>query len=329
MYLPVSAAVALLMTVLTTVFWGSWANSFKVTRNYPFPLFYWDYIFGVVLCALIFAFTLGSHGSAGEPFLDNLQTADHSDLVMALVGGAVFNIANLLLVAATDIAGLAVAFPLAIGIAMVEGVVLSYALQPAGNIVYLGLGVVLAVAAVLFNARAYSALSAQAAGHKSTSRKGIIVSLVSGVLMGGWAPFVTRAMTHGHVMTPYSVTVLFAVGAFLCNLVVNPYFMKRPLHGDPVSFSGYWQAGTRNHLLGLVGGIAWGIGGSFNLIAAGLVGIPISYAIGQAGPLVAASWGIFVWHEFTGAPKVAWRSLQYMFALYIAAIVLLALAYNG
>jgi glucose uptake protein len=329
MYLPASASVALLLTILTTVFWGSWANSFKVTRKYPFPLFYWDYVLGVILCSLIFAFTLGSHGGAGEPFLTNLQASDHSDWVMALIGGAVFNIANLLLVAATDIAGLAVAFPLAIGIAMVEGVVLSYALQPAGNIVFLGLGVALAIAAVLFNARAYSALSGQAADHKSTSRKGIIVSLVSGVLMGGWAPFVTRAMTHGHVMTPYSVTVLFAVGAFLCNLVVNPYFMKRPLHGDPVSFSGYWRAGSRNHLLGLLGGIAWGIGGSFNLIAAGLVGIPISYAIGQAAPLVAATWGIFVWHEFTGAPKPAWRALQWMFVLYIAAIGLLALAYTG
>jgi glucose uptake protein len=329
MYLPGSASIALLLTILTTVFWGSWANSFKVTRSYPFPLFYWDYVLGVILCSLGFAFTLGSHGSSGEPFLANLQASDRSDWFMALIGGAVFNIANLLLVAATDIAGLAVAFPLAIGIAMVEGVVLSYALQPAGNILYLGLGVVLAIAAVLFNARAYKALDAQAADHQSTSRKGIIVSLISGVLMGGWAPFVTRAMTHGHVMTPYSVTVLFGIGAFLCNLVVNPYFMKRPLHGDPVSFSGYWRAGARNHLLGLVGGIAWGIGGSFNLIAAGLVGIPISYAIGQASPLIAATWGIFVWHEFTGAPKLAWRSLQWMFALYVAAIGLLALAYTG
>ena len=329
MYLPGSASVALLLTVLTTVFWGSWANSFKVTRNYPFPLFYWDYVLGVIVCALAFAFTLGSHGSTGEPFLVNLQAADRSNWIMALIGGAVFNIANLLLVAATDIAGLAVAFPLAIGIAMVEGVMLSYALQPAGNILYLGLGVVLAIAAVLFNARAYNALGSQNADHKSTSRKGITVSLISGVLMGGWAPFVTRAMTHGHTMTPYSVTVLFAIGAFLCNLFVNTYFMKRPLHGDPVSFSGYWRAGSRNHLLGLLGGIAWGFGGSFNLIAAGLVGIPISYAIGQAAPLVAATWGIFVWHEFTGAPKLAWRSLQWMFALYIAAIGLLALAYNG
>jgi glucose uptake protein len=329
MYLPATASVALLLTILTTVFWGSWANSFKITRNYAFPLFYWDYVLGVVICAFGFAFTLGSHGDAGEPFLTNLMTTDHSNWAMALIGGAVFNVANLLLVAATDIAGLAVAFPLAIGIAMVEGVLLSYVLQPAGNPIFLAVGVLLAIAAVLFNARAYSALGGEAAEHKATSRKGIVVSLISGVLMGGFAPFVTRAMTHGHVMTPYTVSVLFGIGAFLCCLVVNVYFMKRPLHGDPVSFSGYWAAGTRNHLLGLLGGIAWGIGGSFNFIAAGLVGIPISYAIGQAAPLVAASWGIFVWGEFNGAPKPAWRALRWMFALYIAAIGSLALAYNA
>lgn len=326
MYLPGSVSVALLLTILTTVFWGSWANSFKIARNYAFPLFYWDYVLGVMLCSFGFAFTLGSHGSSGEPFLANMARSDHSNWVFALIGGAVFNVANLLLVAATDIAGLAVAFPIAIGIAMVEGVVLSYALQPTGSILFLGVGVVLAVAAVLFNARAYRVKNTGAA--QSASAKGIAVSVISGVLMGAFAPFVTRAMTHGNVMTPYSVAALFSVGAFLCCFVVNIYFMKRPLHGPAVDFSGFWKAGTRNHLAGILGGVAWGVGGCFNFIAAGLVGVPISYAIGQAAPLVAASWGVFAWGEFTGAPKPAWRALQVMFGLYVAAIASVALAYN-
>ena len=145
--------------------------------------------------------------------------------------------------------------------------------------------------------------------------------------MGAFAPFVTRAMTHGHALTPYGVSALFSVGAFLCCFVANVYFMKRPIQGQPVAFSGYWSAAARNHLFGILGGIAWGLGGCFNFIAAGLVGVPISYAIGQSAPLIAAAWGVFVWREFAGAQRSAWVSLGWMFVLYIAAIAMIARAY--
>jgi glucose uptake protein len=325
MYLPGGFSEALLLTILSAVFWGSWANTYKGTKQYPFELFYWDYILGVVLCTFVFAFTLGSHGSTGESFVENLHAADPANLLYALVAGAIFNVANLLLVAAVDIAGLAIAFPLSIGIAVVEGVVLSYAIQPKGNIAFLACGIAFAIAAVLFDARAYETLTTKAAA----SRVGIVVSLISGVLMGGFAPFVTTAMTRGHPLTCYSVAALFSVGALLCSFIANVYFMKHPIRGAPVSFSGYWRASARNHLLGLLGGIAWGIGGCFNFIAAGFVGVPISYAIGQSAPLIAASWGVFVWHEFANAPKRAWVSLRWMFVLYIAAICLIAYAHNG
>jgi glucose uptake protein len=325
MYLPGSFSAALLLTVLSAVFWGSWANTFKGAKNYAFELFYWDYIVGVVLSSFAFALTLGSHGSTGEPFVANLGHAEWMNWAFALIAGAIFNLANLLLVAAIDIAGLAIAFPIAIGIAVVEGVVLSYMLQPKGNILFLGFGIALAIAAVLFDARAYRTLENRTAA----SHKGIVISVISGVLMGAFAPFVTRAMTHGHVLTPYSVAALFSVGALLCCFVANVYFMKHPIRGAPVSFVGYWQAGVRNHLLGVLGGMAWGIGGCFNFIAAGFVGVPISYAIGQSAPLIAAAWGVFVWREFAGAPTTAWTALRWMFVFYIAAISLIALAYDG
>jgi glucose uptake protein len=325
MYLPGDFSAALLLTILSAVFWGSWANTYKGTKHYSFELFYWDYILGVVLCTFVFAFTLGSHGNTGESFMENLHRADPANLVYALIAGAVFNVANLLLVAAVDIAGLAIAFPISIGIAVVEGVVLSYAIQSKGNLPFLACGIAFALAAVLFNARAYRTLKTTA----PTSRVGIVVSVVSGVLMGGFAPFVTRAMTRGHALTCYSVAALFSVGALLCCFIANVYFMRRPIQGAPVSFSAYWQASLRNHLLGVLGGIAWGIGCSFNFIAAGFVGVPISYAIGQSAPLMAASWGVFVWHEFANAPRRAWISLLWMFVLYIAAVSLIALAYNG
>jgi glucose uptake protein len=325
MYLPQSFSAALSLTILSAVFWGSWANTYKGAKSYPFALFYWDYIVGVVLCTFAFALTLGSVGTTGESFISNLRGADSINLILALLAGAIFNVANLLLVTAIDIAGLAIAFPLSIGIAVAEGVVLSYALQPKGNVIYLACGVALAIAAVLFDARAYKALESKTAA----SRTGIVVSLISGVLMGGFAPFITRAMTHGHALTPYSIAALFSLGALLCCFVVNVYFMKRPLHGLPVSLAGYWRASAHNHILGILGGIVWGFGGCFNFIAAGFVGVPISYAIGQSAPLIAASWGVLVWHEFTGAPKTAWVALAWMAILYVGAIALIAMAYDG
>ena len=314
------------MTIFSAVFWGSWANTFKGTRRYPFELFYWDYIIGVVLCTLVFAFTLGSTGSSGEPYLANLSAADGSNLILALIAGIIFNAANLLLVAGIDIAGLAIAFPIAIGIAVVEGVLLSYIIQPKGSGAYLSIGILFAIAAILFDARAYQSL--KGAG-RSVSRKGIVVNIVSGLLMGAFAPFVTRAMTKGHVLTPYSVAVLFSLGAFLCCFFFNTYFMKHPLVGAPVSFNGYWSANARNHLLGILGGIVWGFGGCFNFVAAGFVGVPISYAIGQSAPMIAALWGVAVWGEFTGAGQRAWMFLGGMFACYIAAVSMIALAYNA
>ncbi|WP_174285347.1 GRP family sugar transporter [Sphingomonas bacterium] len=329
MFLPQTFGQALILTILSAVFWGSWANSYKGTKSYPFALFYWDYIFGFLLCAVAIALTLGSHGIAGEPFLANLATAEGSNLVFALMAGVVFNIANVLLVAALDIAGLSIAFPIAIGIAVVEGVVVSYALQPKGSLPFLAGGLVLALCAVILNARAYASIGGAAACGNKPKRSGVGISIVSGLLMGVFAPLVTRALTYGHAMTPYSVSVLFAVGALLCCIIFNTYLMRRPIEGPVVSFREYAQAGSRNHLLGIIGGIAWGFGGCFNFIAAGYVGVPISYAIGQSAPLIAAAWGVFVWREFSGAPRQAWTMLGLMAACYLAAIGLIALAYHG
>ena len=141
--------------------------------------------------------------------------------------------------------------------------------------------------------------------------------------------FVTRAMTHGHTLTPYSVAALFSIGALLCCFIANTYLMRHPIQGAPVAFFGYWKTRPRNHLLGLAGGAVWGLGGCLNFIAAGFVGVPISYAIGQSAPLIAAAWGVLVWREFRGAPSTAWAALAAMFLCYIAAISLIALAYNG
>src|SRR5271166_5657933 len=133
MFTPQSLGIALLMMITSAVCWGSWANTYKGVKNYRFELFYWDYAVGIFLISLILALTMGSTANDANSFLNNVRSADGSNIVSAMVGGAIFNLANLLLVAAIDMAGLAIAFPVAIGIALVVGVVLSYILQPKGN----------------------------------------------------------------------------------------------------------------------------------------------------------------------------------------------------
>jgi glucose uptake protein len=326
MFVPSTFAVALLMTILSTVCWGSFANTFKGTRNYRFELYYWDYAVGIFLIALALAFTMGSYAGGPTAFLANVHSADDLNLLYAAVGGFIFNIANVLLIAGIEIVGLAIAFPISIGIALVEGVVLSYALQPRGNAVLLGAGVLMAVVAVVLVGKAYGALRS---GADTVSRKGVVVCVVSGFLMGIFAPFVARAMTHGHTLTPYTTAVYLTFGAFVCCFFFNTMLMRRPIVGSPVAAGDYFRASAGNHALGLLGGAIWGLGTVFNFVAASLVGVAISYAIGQASPMVACLWGVFVWKEFRGANARAKGYLAAMFVSYLLALVLIARAYAG
>ncbi|HZS45085.1 MAG TPA: hypothetical protein VFC63_08290 [Blastocatellia bacterium] len=339
MFTPRTFEIALLMTVMSTICWGSFANTYKLTKNYRFELYYWDYAFGIVLISIILALTMGSFPSTADSFINNAKAADSGNLICALVGGFIFNIANLLLIAGIEMAGLAVAFPISIGIALVVGVVLSYAIQPKGNATLLAVGVALAVVAVVMDGMAHSNLPKPVKesdlAHpgvpiekSSVSRKSIVVCVVSGVLMGSFAPFVTRALTTGHALSPYSIAVFFTVGALVCCFFVLVYFMKKPLIGEPVNFSRYLAAPPLYHISGLIGGGIWGLGTVFNFVAASLTGVAISYAIGQASPMIAAVWGVFVWHEFRGASSKAKIYLSLMFFCYLLALIVIAKAYR-
>src|ERR1700687_4499001 len=325
MFTPHSLTIALFMMITSAICWGSWANTYKGVKNYRFELFYWDYAIGIFVVSLILALTMGSTGNDASSFLNNVRSADTKNIVLTMVAGLIFNLANLLLVAAIDMAGLAVAFPVAIGIALVVGVILSYVQELKGNATLLAAGVVCALIAVVLDGKAYGSL---AIAGRSVSKKSIIVCVVSGVLMGLWAPFVTRAMTNGNTLGPYSVAVFLTLGALLSCLIWNIYFMKHPLVGQPVSFAGYFKGPISGHALGLLGGFIWGIGMVFNLVAASFTGVAISYAIGQSAPMVAALWGVLAWKEFEGAPGRAKMYLGLMFVFYCLGILLVARA-NG
>ena len=321
MFVPHSFAIALLMMITSAVCWGSWANTFKGVKNYRFELFYWDYALGIFLISLILALTMGSTGHDASSFLNNVQGADTSNIISTLIGGAIFNLANLLLVAAIDMAGLAIAFPVSIGIALVVGVVSSYILQPKGSAMLLAVGVVCAVIAVVLDGKAYGSLPAV---NRSISKKSIVTCVISGVLMGIWAPFVAHALTQGKTLGPYSIAVFLTLGALLSCSIWNVYFMKKPLVGEPVNFPDFFRGPASGHILGLLGGGIWGTGMVFNLVAANFTGVAISYAIGQSAPMVAALWGVLAWKEFRGADKKAYVYLTLMFVFYLLAILVIS-----
>ena len=326
-----SYALAVAMCFVTMLCWGSWANTQKLAgKEWRFQLFYWDYAIGVLLLALILAFTMGSTGETGRGFAADLQQAGTWALISAFLGGVVFNIANLMLVAAIDIAGMAVAFPIGIGLALALGVITNYVATPVGNPVLLSIGVAGVLLAVLVDALAYRRLPAK--GPKTTA-KGIVVSIVAGLLMGFFYRFVAASMSPDFVnleagkLSPYTAVVVFSAGLFISSFLWNTLLMARPLTGDPVPFADYFRKGNaRLHMVGIAGGIIWSLGMSFSIIASGVAGFAISYGLGQGATMVAAFWGVFVWKEFKEAPTGTNRMLALMFAAYAAGLCLIIAA---
>jgi glucose uptake protein len=325
-----SYAVAVGLCFITMLCWGSWANTLKLTsKEWPFPLYYWDYAIGLVLTALLLGFTLGSMGSEGRPFLADLQQASGRALGYAVLGGVIFNLSNLLIVAATDIAGMAVAFPVAVGLALVIGVVLNYLKAPVGNPALLFGGVALVVAAILVNARAYAKLPSS----RGASARGLGLSVLSGVLMSVFYRFVAESMISSFrqpepgQLTPFSAMLVFSSAILLSNFLWNTFFMYKPVSGAPTTYGEYVSKGSpRLHLVGILGGLIWCVGMTMSLIASEQAGFAISYGLGQGATMVAAAWGVFVWKEFEDAPAGTFRMITAMFVLFITGLALIIAA---
>lgn len=330
MFLLQSYPWAVVFCVITMFCWGSWANTQKLARRgWRFELFYWDYTIGVLLLALILGLTLGTHGAEGRPFLADIGQGSRSNVFSALLGGAIFNLANILLVAAIDIAGMSVAFPVGIGLALVLGVIVNYSANPVGNAMLLFAGVALVVLAILLDAVAYRKIPGSAAG---VSTKGLILSVACGITMGFFYRFVAASMYPEFTRPepgkfgPYAAVFVFAVGIFVSNFVLNTFAMKKPFVGTPVVFSDYFKGDLRTHLTGILGGIIWGVGMSFNIIASGRAGFAISYGLGQGATMVAAFWGVFIWNEFRTAPTGTSKLIVAMFGCFLAGLALIILA---
>jgi glucose uptake protein len=325
MFIPSAYGIALFMMLLSMICWGSWANTQKLCKGWRFELFYWDYVWGILLISLLMGLTLGrTVPSSPDSFWTNLRTADGHHLLLAFLGGVVFNIANILLVAAIAIAGLAVAFPIGIGLALVIGTILNYIITPKGNPLLLFGGIFLVCVAIVLDALAYRKL----ARDLSVSTKGIVVSLLAGLGMGLFYPFVAKALTGENHLGPYSVMFVVALGVVACTIPLNYIFMRKPVSGAPISMSDYLGGSGALHFWGILGGTIWGVGTICNFVAsyAQMVGPATSYALGQGATMVSAIWGVFVWKEFRGAGPVVKRLLGFMFVIFIIGLSCVALA---
>lgn len=333
MFIVGSYSLAVVLCIVTMICWGSWANTQKIAaKSWRFELFYWDYVLGIVLFSLILGLTLGSNGSQGMGFVENLKQANSSSITSALIGGVIFNLSNILVVAAISIAGMAVAFPVGIGIALVLGVIINYLAMPKGNPVWLFAGVALVCLAIIIDALAYKKKTAQS---QKVPTKGIVLSVVGGVLMALFYRFVAASMAptmetpEAGLLTPYSAIFIFSLGILVSNLVFNTILMKKPIEGTSLTYGDYFKGGFKEHLTGILGGIIWNIGMSLSILASGKAGFAISYGLGQGATLVAALWGVFIWKEFKGSSKSINQLLLYMFLLFAAGLVLIIAAGNN
>lgn len=326
MFIVNNYSLAIIFCVVTMLCWGSWGNTQKLAgKTWRYELFYWDYVIGVLLLSLIFAFTLGSMGSSGRSFLPDLAQADVKNIGSAFLGGVIFNAANILLSAAIAIAGMSVAFPVGIGLALVLGVIINYMGSQKGDPLFLFLGVGLITIAIIINAVAYKKA---AAGNQKVTSKGILISILAGLLMSFFYRFVAASMDLDNFespaagrMTPYTAVVIFSLGIFISNFIFNTILMKKPISGEPTNYKAWFKGKLSIHLVGILGGLIWGIGNSLNLIAAGKAGAAISYGLGQGATLVAALWGVFIWKEFKNSPKGTNSMLTVMFVLFMAGII--------
>ena len=340
MFIVKSYLLAVILCVVTMMCWGSWGNTQKLAgKSWRYELFYWDYVLGILLFSLLVGFTLGSFGEEGRSFLTDLGQVSPSTFGWIFLGGIVFNLANILLSASISQAGMSVAFPVGVGLALVLGVIQNYILQAKGNPVLLFLGVALIVVAIIVNSIASGriqklrAQGAETIQSMSSGKKGIILAIVAGVLMSFFYSFVAKGMDLDNFenpaigkATPYTAFFIFSLGIFLSNFLWGTIAMKRPVEGEPVSYADYFKGAGKLHLVGILGGVVWGLGTVLSYIAAGKAGAAISYALGQGAPMIAALWGVFVWKEFKGADAKTNTYLAIMFIFFILGLAMIVYA---
>jgi glucose uptake protein len=330
MVLVQNYTLAVLLCVIAMICWGSWQNTQNlIGKQWRFELFYWDYSIGIVLFALLMAFTFGSLGTQGRSFLPDIAQADPKNLLSSAFGGFIWNIGTLLLVASISIAGMSVAFPIGGGIGWTLGILINYIGKPEGNPLFLFGGTGIIVIAILLSMQSYRKLADQ---QKKPSFKGIALAILAGLCIAFFYRFVASSLAtdfsqaDSGKISSYTAVVFFSFGALVSTIIVNPFFMARPVEGPPVKIADWFRGSSKTHLLGMLGGFIWCLGNSVSFMSVGAASPAISYGLSNAAPVVAALWGIFAWKEFKEAPKGTNMLLSLMFIFYLIGLGLIVYA---
>ncbi len=329
MYLVDNYSLAVFFTVITMICWGSWPNLQKLVPRYRFEMFYLDYALGILMFSVFMAFTFGSYGDSGRGFIADMSQAQPEFLFWATFGGFIWSTGTILITAGIAIAGMAVAFPIGGGIGWIFGILTSYIVRPESNPAYLFTGALFILAAIILSMLSYKRL---ATSKEKPPAKGIIISVLAGVCIAFFYSFVARSLDPDYLpanagkLTPYSAAVMFGIGSLVSALIFIPILMAKPLQGPKIRFMNYFKATKRQHGMGILAGLIFGLGNSLSFMAANSASPAISYALSNAAVVVAAIWGVFVWKEFKGAPKGTNIMLAFMFVSYLVGLVLVVIA---
>jgi glucose uptake protein len=326
MFTPQTYSMALFLMTFSMLCWGTWANTQKITGSaWPFELYYFDYTVGLLICAVLVGLTFGQiHPSSPDSFFLNLRAASSRSLWLAFAGGLVFSVANILIVAAISVAGMAVAFPIGAGLALVVGAVLNYIVSPAGNPLLIFSGIGLVCIAIVLDALAYKGMSRGG----GSSGKGILLSFVGGIGAGLFYPLVAKSLDGPRHLQPYTVNVVFALGAVVSALPMIYLLLRRPVSGPPRGLNAYAAGSWKIHAWGVAGGVIWGVGTIANFVASyvPMIGPATSFSMGEGNTMISALWGVFVWKEFRGAGTQVKLYLVLMFVCFLLGLTSIALA---
>ncbi|MGA9626723.1 MAG: hypothetical protein WBL65_19110 [Bryobacteraceae bacterium] len=342
MILPQTHAAVLFLMTLSLLCWGSWANSYKLAGKWRYELYYFDFAAGVVVAAFLYAFTVGNLGYDGFSFMDDVMHSGKRQWLYGLMGGVIFNLGNMILMSAISVAGMAVAFPMGIGVATIVGTILAYVAKSTGNPALMFAGCALIAGAVAAAALAYRfhavlrheelARAGKAAStRRPSSIKGIVLALVSGLLIGSFFPLVDKAREGELGLGPYAVAAVFAVGVFISTFVFNVFLMNLPVEGEPLEVLDIFKSTPKQHLLGLAGGVVWCTGMVTSLAAASApaaaqVGTVEGCFLAEGFPLIAALWGILAWKELKGADLRVKTLAVCMFLLFVCGLLVISQA---
>jgi glucose uptake protein len=347
MLLPTTATAVLAALIISVLGWGSWASMYKAAKKARFEFFAYDFAWGALMAGVVLAFTLGSWNSSELTFQDNFLLAAKRKMAWGVLAGAVFNVANVMLLAAVSVSGMSLAFPLTFGVAFAIGSSWEYFTRPGMNPMMSFGGAVVTLVAVVLSVIAYhwylesesnKTIKALRADPRAKGvaappgpGKAIALAAVSGLLFSLFFPTMHEAVSGDDGVSSYGVAILMAVAIFATSIVIVPFFLNFPVKGQPLTVARYFKIKMGHHVLGLLAGFLW--------IAAVIAGLAaeqapvlaqptpiLSFVLGHAWPVVAALWGVLIWRENSEAPMKVHMMTAAMVVLMLAGLGMIGLS---